>query len=155
MPSKKSIFTPLSILFRPHQKLVHPDMTSFWWRRRVPPPGPIGLLHRSFIAIAGVSQHDAYRRFTRSRKDLVWQFCEYLTASVFSSSIQAGKEIHIRLQNPVLQGAVGCVLILTNMGCGSRQANIRHGLAAGHIKKRSWTRTLSAMTGQTRSLRNS
>jgi hypothetical protein len=51
MPSKKSIFTPLSILFRPHQKPVEP--AGFWWRRRVPPPGPIGLFHRSFIAIAG------------------------------------------------------------------------------------------------------
>ena len=50
MPSKKSIFTPLSILFRPHQKPVIP--TGFWWRRRVPPPGPIGLFHRPFIAIA-------------------------------------------------------------------------------------------------------
>ena len=50
MPSEKPIFTPLSILFRPHQKPVGP--TGFWWRRRVPPPGPIGLLHRSFIAIA-------------------------------------------------------------------------------------------------------
>ncbi|ACE91892.1 UNVERIFIED_ORG: hypothetical protein M2312_001541 [Rhizobium esperanzae] len=52
MPSKKSIFTPLSILFRPHQKPAF-DAAGFWWRRRVPPPGPIGLLHRSFIAIAG------------------------------------------------------------------------------------------------------
>ena len=50
MPSKKSIFTPLSILFRPHQKPIVP--IGFWWRRRVPPPGPMGLLHRPFIAIA-------------------------------------------------------------------------------------------------------
>jgi len=53
-PSKKTIFTPLSILFRPHQKpafLIF-EAAGFWWRRRVPPPGPIGLLHRSFIAIA-------------------------------------------------------------------------------------------------------
>gem|GEM_PF-4809296 len=26
---------------------------GFWWRRRVPPPGPIGLLRYPFIAIAG------------------------------------------------------------------------------------------------------
>ncbi|EJT04857.1 hypothetical protein RCCGE510_12016 [Rhizobium sp. CCGE 510] len=52
MPSKKTIFTPLSILFRPHQKPAF-EAAGFWWRRRVPPPGPIGLLHRSFIAIAG------------------------------------------------------------------------------------------------------
>ena len=52
MPSKKTIFTPLSILFRPHQKPAF-ETAGFWWRRRVPPPGPIGLLHRSFIAIAG------------------------------------------------------------------------------------------------------
>ena len=26
---------------------------GFWWRRRVPPPGPNGLLRRQFISIAG------------------------------------------------------------------------------------------------------
>ena len=49
MPSKKTIFTPLSILFRPHQKPV--TWTGLWWRRRVPPPGPLRLFHRRFIAI--------------------------------------------------------------------------------------------------------
>ncbi|CDX59431.1 hypothetical protein MPL3365_30631 [Mesorhizobium plurifarium] len=27
--------------------------SGFWWRRRVPPPGPNGLFHRLFIAIVG------------------------------------------------------------------------------------------------------
>ncbi|TGR71187.1 hypothetical protein EN837_07080 [bacterium M00.F.Ca.ET.194.01.1.1] len=69
MPSKSSIFTPLSILFRPHQKpAFHLKAAGFWWRRRVPPPGPIGLLHRPFIAIAGLPRQGSYRRFDRLRK---------------------------------------------------------------------------------------
>src|SRR5262247_2652987 len=28
-----------------------------WWRRRVLPPGPMGLLRRPFIAIAGLRRH--------------------------------------------------------------------------------------------------
>ena len=39
---KKPTFTPLSILFRPHQNPT--PSVWFWWRRRVLPPGPIGLL---------------------------------------------------------------------------------------------------------------
>ena len=35
---------------------------GFWWRRRVLPPGPKGLLQRAFIAIAGLRQHNQYRR---------------------------------------------------------------------------------------------
>ncbi|PLW75527.1 hypothetical protein C0081_01465 [Cohaesibacter celericrescens] len=54
MPSKNTIFTPSSILFRPQQKhrfLTLHSQRCLWWRRRVPPPGPIGLLQRPFIAI--------------------------------------------------------------------------------------------------------
>ncbi len=51
MPSKRAIFTPLSILFRPHQSISL--LIIFWWRRRVPPPGPMSLLHCPFITIAG------------------------------------------------------------------------------------------------------
>jgi len=36
---------------------------GFWWRRRVPPPGPNGLLQRAFIAIAGLLRHPEYRGF--------------------------------------------------------------------------------------------
>src|SRR6516164_2433035 len=32
-----------------------------WWRRRVLPPGPIGLLRRPFIAIAGSRRHPLYK----------------------------------------------------------------------------------------------
>jgi hypothetical protein len=38
-----------------------PDHPSLWWRRRVPPPGPKGLLRRPFIAIAGSRRHTQYR----------------------------------------------------------------------------------------------
>ena len=68
MPSERQSFTPSSILFRPHQ--IRSRMTGIrmqdksnlllpvirhlmWWRRRVPPPGPNGLLRLPFIAIAG------------------------------------------------------------------------------------------------------
>ena len=51
MPGKSPIFTPSSILFRPQQEPPFRTGGS-WWRRRVPPPGPNGLLHRPFIAIA-------------------------------------------------------------------------------------------------------
>ena len=39
----------VSILYRPHKN----DLTSsrLWWRRRVPPPGPLRLFCKTFIAI--------------------------------------------------------------------------------------------------------
>src|SRR5215211_2907132 len=49
IPSKETPFTPSSILFRPRRS---PAAAGFGWRRRVPPPGPMGLFRRSFIAIA-------------------------------------------------------------------------------------------------------
>jgi len=56
MPSEKSSFTPSSILFRPRPKpRVVLKKHGLGWRRRVPPPGPIGLLRSSFIAIAAAS----------------------------------------------------------------------------------------------------
>ena len=53
MPSENASFTPSSILFRPRRNPRNVRFLGLWWRRRVPPPGPIGLLRRSFIAIAG------------------------------------------------------------------------------------------------------
>jgi len=56
MPSEKSSFTPSSILFRPRPRpRVVLKKHGLGWRRRVPPPGPIGLLRSSFIAIAAAS----------------------------------------------------------------------------------------------------
>jgi len=58
MPGKRAIFTPLSILFRPlhkaEEQAILKDSTNsaLWWRRRVPPPGPMGLFHSPFITIA-------------------------------------------------------------------------------------------------------
>jgi hypothetical protein len=40
MPSENTPFTPSSILFRPHDL----PKRRVWWRRRVLPPGPMGLL---------------------------------------------------------------------------------------------------------------
>src|SRR5215831_3906148 len=34
-----------------------PVLAGLWWRRRVLPPGPMGLLRRPFIAIAGLPRH--------------------------------------------------------------------------------------------------
>ena len=65
MPNKSLTFTPPSILFRPHQiqLIVKSGRKSnwIWWRRRVPPPGPNGLLCRPFIVIA-VRQQYQYRK---------------------------------------------------------------------------------------------
>src|SRR5688572_12778579 len=60
MPSKSTPFTPSSILFRPR-----------WWSRRVLPPGPIGLLRRPFIAIAGLRRHLQYKHRRLTKKDRV------------------------------------------------------------------------------------
>jgi hypothetical protein len=63
MPSKSTPFTPSSILFRPR----------LWWSRRVLPPGPIGLLRRPFIAIAGLRRHPKYRSQRLTNKEGVGQ----------------------------------------------------------------------------------
>ena len=71
MPSKSAPFTPSSILVRPHQmppQIVRPS--GMWWRRRVLPPGPIGLLRRPFIAIAGRIRHPQYRAVTALKKSV-------------------------------------------------------------------------------------
>ena len=39
------------------------------WRRRVLPPGPIGLLRRRFIAIAGLRRRSEYRAARLTKKD--------------------------------------------------------------------------------------
>ena len=38
------------VLIPAHLKATYPE--EIWWRRRVPPPGPQRLCHRTFIAIA-------------------------------------------------------------------------------------------------------
>ncbi len=55
MPSESSTFTPSSILFRPRRSPNRTGRSGLGWRRRVPPPGPIGLFRRTFIAIAGLA----------------------------------------------------------------------------------------------------
>jgi len=62
MPSEDLPFTLSSILFRPHHKpaaCVH--AAGLWWRRRVPPPGPMSLLRPSFIAIAVAGTMNIWR----------------------------------------------------------------------------------------------
>ena len=53
IPSKSPSFTPSSILFHPQQ--ARPRMRGSWWRCRVLPPGPMGLLRWPFIAIAALA----------------------------------------------------------------------------------------------------
>lgn len=62
MPSKRTTFTPSSILFRPRRspaawwlQVPAARAAGLWWRRRVPPPGPKGLFRRPFIAIADLA----------------------------------------------------------------------------------------------------
>src|SRR3974390_2716194 len=74
MPSKSTPFTPSSILFRPRdqrtddgRQMTDNELVSSvvcprkWWRRRVLPPGPMGLLRWPFIAIAGLRRLLEYR----------------------------------------------------------------------------------------------
>ncbi len=42
---------------------------GFWWRRRVPPPGPNGLFRHPFIAIAGLLRQNEYRHPAGWRKE--------------------------------------------------------------------------------------
>ena len=44
------------------------DTEPHGWRRRVLPPGPIGLLRRPFIAIAGLRRHPEYRGSRAGKK---------------------------------------------------------------------------------------
>ena len=66
IPSENTAFTtcvdPVSPpLFQP---LSHIRMSCRlkWWRRRVPPPGPLCLFHSTFIAIAGEPANTIYDR---------------------------------------------------------------------------------------------
>ena len=77
MPNERKTFTPSSILFRPHIwysftmsiiSMINEYMHK-WWRRRVPPPGPIGLLRSSFIVIARYCQQYKYSNFSSKRKE--------------------------------------------------------------------------------------
>jgi len=79
MPGESSSFTPSSSLVRPHQK---PAMCAgLWWRRRVLPPGPMGLFRRTFIAIVSYADTMQYRanpgrikgEFPNSQQRTVWQ----------------------------------------------------------------------------------
>ncbi len=64
---RRSYFAPAG---NSDQEPVHPEdgcvdqllITAPWWRRRVLPPGPIGLLRRPFIAIAGLRRQPALRQ---------------------------------------------------------------------------------------------
>jgi hypothetical protein len=51
MPGKRAPFTPPSILFRPRHNPPAINADGLWWRRRVLPPGPDGLLRCPFITI--------------------------------------------------------------------------------------------------------
>src|SRR5215472_6498655 len=97
MPSERVPFTPSSILFRPQQKPLRcifynfghssKPTSSLWWRRRVPPPGPIGLLRYPFIAIAGepaahnIANRGAVGKMTERKLDEPQQVSHAFAAS--------------------------------------------------------------------------
>ena len=69
MPGESTDFTPSSILFRPRHSLQNRcPSCRLWWRRRVPPPGPIGLFRRPFIAIADLHRRTEYRGLAFEKK---------------------------------------------------------------------------------------
>ena len=61
MPSKSRALYTLVDPISPPPKPEISFGSGFWWRRRVLPPGPKGLLRRAFIAIAGLLRHPEYR----------------------------------------------------------------------------------------------
>ena len=73
MPSKSTPFTPSSILFRPRPcsrgACRFSGSRLHGWRRRVLPPGPIGLLRQPFIAIAGLRRPSEYKGARLTKKD--------------------------------------------------------------------------------------
>src|ERR1700704_385987 len=72
MPSKNTPFTPLvDPISPPPQPSARPEleMSGLGWRRRVLPPGPKGLLRRSFIAISGLRRHPLYRPRRLTKKE--------------------------------------------------------------------------------------
>src|SRR5262249_58149557 len=68
--------TALSALVDPISPPPKPVLAGLWWRRRVLPPGPMGLLRRPFIAIAGLPRHIEYKHSRLPKKeqpDLAWK----------------------------------------------------------------------------------
>jgi hypothetical protein len=66
---RRSCFAPIAGISNQRSAIKNYSVRSLasdycppnWWRRRVLPPGPIGLLRRPFIAIAGLRRHTQYR----------------------------------------------------------------------------------------------
>src|SRR5512147_2680658 len=62
---RRSYFAPMSR----KPEILNRTLASEWWRRRVPPPGPNGLLRRLFIAIVGLHRQTLYRPLWGQKKD--------------------------------------------------------------------------------------
>src|SRR6476619_3991281 len=62
---KRALYTLVDPISPPPK----PVLAGLWWRRRVLPPGPIGLLRRPFIAISGLRRHHEYKRGRLTKKE--------------------------------------------------------------------------------------
>lgn len=48
---------------------LRPNRQIKWWRRRVPPPGPLRLFHRAFSIIAGKPGNKEYKDLQRRKQE--------------------------------------------------------------------------------------
>src|SRR5215475_942580 len=65
-----ALVDPISPPPKPVPQRIGPQFgTGLGWRRRVLPPGPMGLLRRPFIAIAGLLRHNEYKRRRLTKKE--------------------------------------------------------------------------------------
>ena len=65
---KQRPLRPRRSYFAPAETQNRKSFSGLRWRRRVPPPGPNGLLRRPFIAISGLRRQDQYRRIKVTNK---------------------------------------------------------------------------------------
>jgi hypothetical protein len=100
---------------------------SLWWRRRVPPPGPIGLLRYPFIAIAGepaaynIANRAAVGKMTARKLDKPQQVSHgFLRLRQMRQSMAVCGETAVRILN-VWRKTAGNACGISAMTIGARR----------------------------------